>query len=318
MPDIDHFSDSENESFHSFDDGEPVPPSQLKHESPSTIQPQHNERKKRPAQPSEPDPLKPRPIVERFPAEEEATLLAESSSLKGSANQLFGKGSFENAIQTYDKALSSCPNYLDYEVAVLRSNIAACHLKLEEWKEAIESAEKGVDCLERLEPLPKPPKPKQKGQDEPAQTTEDDQIVEVDDNLADRIENLQKSGQTIDTVRKLQTKLLLRRAKAKSQIDTWSSLSGADEDYRTLLSPQMQPFLSASDKRQVLESARALAPRLNTTKDKEMAEMMGKLKGLGNSLLKPFGLSTENFQFVKDEKSGGYSMNFNQGGQAKE
>lgn len=27
-------------------------------------------------------------------------------------------------------------------------------------------------------------------------------------------------------------------------------------------------------------------------------------------MLKPFGLSTENFQMVKDEKTGGYSMNF--------
>lgn len=57
-----------------------------------------------------------------------------------------------------------------------------------------------------------------------------------------------------------------------------------------------------------------LQPRLSAAKDKEMAEMMGKLKGLGNSLLSPFGLSTNNFNFVKDETTGNYSMNFSQGG----
>ncbi|KAK4494460.1 hypothetical protein PRZ48_014758 [Zasmidium cellare] len=248
--------------------------------------------------------------LERFPPEEEASLLADSNTTKAEGNQLFGKGSFSSAIQTYDRALASCPNYLDYELAVLRSNIAACHIKLEEWKEAVESAEKGVDCLERLEPLPDAREKKK--EDNPGKDEQGPGVEEVDEELEERMKNLQLSGHSLAEIRNLQVKLLMRRAKAKTSLGGWSSLQGADEDYRILLSPTMLPCLSPTDRRIVTEEARKLTPRLNEAKEKEMAEMMGKLKGLGNSILKPFGLSTENFQFVKDEKSGGYSMNFNQ------
>jgi tetratricopeptide (TPR) repeat protein len=304
-------SDSDTDSFKSFDDNEPSPPpaaaAATRNTSTLNVQPSPT------TAPSD-DTSTSQPVVERFAPEEEASLLAESNSLKGSANQLFGKGSFENAIQTYDRALASCPNYLDYELAVLRSNVAACHLKLQEWKEAVESATKGVECLERLEPLPVPKRAKAEDGEEGEESGKGEVVEEVDEEVADRIERLHSSGHTIDEVRKLQIKLLLRRAKGRSAQNSWTTLQGADEDYRTLLHPTMLPSLSSMDRRQVVESAQKLTPRLEEAKQQEMAEMMDKLKGLGNSILKPFGLSTENFQFVKDEKTGGYSMNFNQGG----
>lgn len=164
-----------------------------------------------------------------------------------------------------------------------------------------------MECLERLEPLP----PAGKGKDA------DEGVEEVDEELEGRIERLRESGKTLDQVRKLQVKLLMRRAKGKTEVGGWASLQGAEEDYKILLSPTMAPCLSPTDRKSVMDAARGLGPRLTEAKEREMAEMMGKLKGLGNSILKPFGLSTENFQFVKDENTGGYSMNFDQGGGKK-
>jgi len=58
-----------------------------------------------------------------------------------------------------------------------------------------------------------------------------------------------------------------------------------------------------------------LPVKLENAKQREMSDMMAKLKDLGNGILKPFGFSTDNFNFVKDPNTGGYSMGFNQGGQ---
>ncbi|KAH0370697.1 tetratricopeptide repeat protein 1, partial [Aureobasidium melanogenum] len=242
----------------------------------------------------------------RFSPEEEASLLAESNKLKTEANSLFAHGYFQEAVQTYDRALSPCPNYLEYEVAVLHSNIAACHIKSEQWKEAIDSATKSIDSLERIDPLPKPKDPQDAAK---AKLQPQSVVEEIDDETAEKIEALEKSGRTRDDVQKIRVKAFLRRAKARSETGGWAALQGAYEDYSFLATV---PNLSPLDKRTVQKSMTDIGPKLEDAKSKEMAEMMGKLKGLGNSILKPFGLSTNNFQFVKDEKSGGYSMNFNQ------
>ncbi|KAI0375348.1 TPR-like protein [Pilatotrama ljubarskyi] len=136
--------------------------------------------------------------------------------------------------------------------AVLNANIAACFMKLTEYKEVV------LACTEALKDDPR------------------------------------------------YVKALQRRASANEQIGSWSSLSSAQEDYKLLVEilPPTSPDLVS-----IRRSLAALPPRIEAAQKRETAEMLDKLKGLGNSILGNFGLSTDNFQFVPNGQ-GGYSMNF--------
>ncbi|EIW86541.1 TPR-like protein [Coniophora puteana RWD-64-598 SS2] len=101
-------------------------------------------------------------------------------------------------------------------------------------------------------------------------------------------------------------KALQRRAACNEKIDTWSALSSAQEDYTkvlTLLPPTSPQVL------EIERTLRRLEPRVQVAQKKETDEMLDKLKGLGNSVLGRFGLSTDNFKF-EPNGNGGYSMNF--------
>ncbi|KAI4280724.1 MAG: hypothetical protein L6R38_004227 [Xanthoria sp. 2 TBL-2021] len=266
----------------------------------------------------------------RFPPEEEAALLSESNAEKSTANELFKSAQYSQAISVYDRALASVPNYLEYEIAVLKSNIAACHLKLSDWKAAVDEATKSLEALDRLET---PPASKSDGNEvegsegarpgnrngldkhlhhAAAPTKDDGGVVELADdeeNEAEALEKIEKDDRRKNDIRRIRAKALMRRARAKSEQGGWGNLQGALEDYQTL-SP-LSSTLAPSDAKIVNTALRSLPAQIAAAKEKEMGEMMGKLKELGNGFLKPFGLSTDSFKFEKDEKTGGYSIGMN-------
>jgi len=101
-------------------------------------------------------------------------------------------------------------------------------------------------------------------------------------------------------------KALQRRAASNEIIASWSALTSAREDYRTLLSLLPE---SSTQRSEINRTLRSLEPRIEDQQKKEMGEMMGKLKELGNTFLGNFGLSTDNFKFDPNGQ-GGYSVNF--------
>ncbi|KAL9084342.1 MAG: hypothetical protein Q9159_005301 [Coniocarpon cinnabarinum] len=274
---------------------------------------------------------------------EEATLKSQFLSHKTEANAQFGIGDYTSALQTYDKALASLPTHLDYEVAVLKSNIAACRLRLREWKEAETSASDGIRRLEKMDPLLQKRREererkarerkeekgnakadamngqsKRTGREEGV-SERSGHVEEIDDETADLLEHYKtRTGHTRTDVSKIYTKLLLRRGASRSEQGGWQNLEGAFEDYTTLHELNAEPGsrLSHTDKGTVQTALATLPGRINGAREKEMGEMMGKLKDLGNGILKPFGLSTENFKF-EQQAGGGYGMSFERNPGAK-
>lgn len=110
---------------------------------------------------------------------------------------------------------------------MLKSNIAACHLKLEDWKSAVDSATAAIESLERL--LPKKTVEKVGDAEE---TGGDDGVVEIEgdgEEAEKELASLKLSDQRKDDILRIQAKALMRRAKAKTELGGWGNLQGAEE-----------------------------------------------------------------------------------------
>ncbi|XP_076026598.1 tetratricopeptide repeat protein 1 [Genypterus blacodes] len=93
---------------------------------------------------------------------------------------------------------------------------------------------------------------------------------------------------------------LLRRAELHEQTE---KLEEALQDYKKVV--ELDP-----DQIRARQACMRLPQQIHERNEKLKEEMISKLKDLGNMILQPFGLSTNNFQVNQDSGSGSYSVNF--------
>lgn len=100
-------------------------------------------------------------------------------------------------------------------------------------------------------------------------------------------------------------KALLRRAELYEKTD---KLDEALEDYTKALERDCSLHVARA-------ACMRLPDQIKERNEKMKEEMIGKLKDLGNMVLRPFGLSTNNFKLQQDPTTGSYSVSFQQNAQ---
>lgn len=224
------------------------------------------------------------------------SLLAEANAHKKDANELFRRNQTDGALTAYETAASVLPSYLYYDLAVLRSNMAACYIKLGDWKEAnrrateaLEALDKEVKRIEKEKANPKKEEPtNESAVADDDESAEEEIISEGAKNAArppppkDPTPPPAPVGPTDQEILRLRSKILLRRGRARSELGGWANLSGAEEDYKTL-SAMPKGTLSGADLQLVKKQLKDLPSRTNEAKEAEMGDMMGKLKDVSYS-----------------------------------
>lgn len=232
---------------------------------------------------------------------QEAYISGECHELKAEANRKFAAGDYDAALSCYLDVLAKLPPRTTTATAADDS----------------EAAE--IATSSSLEPVER-----EKEAEEPTPTAHSSNLETEEQEQVRRFRSViyaniaathLRLDQYRDTVKACNqslldqpnyVKALYRRAQANEHVGGWSGLSSSLEDYKTL---RTLPDLPVSTRAEVEQAIKRLEPKVKDAAEKEKDEMIHKLKGLGDSILGNFGLSTNNFKFTQ-QPGGGYSMNF--------
>ncbi|PRP81642.1 tetratricopeptide repeat protein 1-like [Planoprotostelium fungivorum] len=248
----------------------------------------------------------------------DAGILQEGKRLKDEGNTLYVSKDYFSAVETYSKAIDLIEKY--------------CRDRVEEEEEegprVVELTDEDVAKLELEEKEKKEREQNGESQkedgDQSKEDTKNESIIQLENELkvpptirptlsvcyhnrAAALSFIDGRNDDViaDTTRAIEldplyVKAYLRRGKA---YETDSKPEESLKDYQKAL--ELEPSNKAAK-----EGITKMEPIVKDKQEKEKAEMLGKLKDVGNSFLGLFGLSTENFQMVQDPNSGGYSINF--------